>query len=92
MDDSSRMIDEDLDDGVSLFVSRIEIFERNNIHSVPVFEIYKEDNCIICTEEKPNILFCNCGHIVICEKCSIHLVNQKCPKCRSHNTIIRKIK
>ena len=79
MDDSRRMIDEDIDDGLSLFVSRIEIFERNN-QSIPVFDVYKEDNCIICTEDKPNIIFCNCGHIVVCEKCLIHLVNKKMSK------------
>ena len=58
---------DELENGVSLFVTRIEVFEKRN-HTVPVFDIYKEDNCVICTEDKPNILFCNCGHIVICEK------------------------
>ena len=33
MDDSRRMIDEDIDDGVALFVSRIEIFDKNNLFS-----------------------------------------------------------
>ena len=92
MDDSRRMIDQDIDDGVALFVSRIEIFDKKDNNLVPVFDTYKEDNCMICMEDKPNIIFCNCGHIVVCEKCLLRLVNKKCPKCRCYNTIIRRIK
>ena len=27
---------------------------------------FKEDKCVICLTNPPNILFCNCGHLVLC--------------------------
>ena len=53
---------------------------------------FKEDTCVVCTNNKPNILYCNCGHLVACEECFNKLDNRnKCLKCREKNTIIRKI-
>ena len=52
---------------------------------------YKEDNCIICMENKPNILFCNCGHLIICEDCYHKYQEDKCPKCRRVNNNIKRI-
>ena len=52
---------------------------------------FKEDTCIICSENNPNILFCNCGHNCVCDECFNKLENNKCPKCREINKIIRKI-
>ena len=90
MENHTRMVDDDLDNGFVLFVTRIEVFD-NDEYSLHVSNTNKEDDCIICIEEKPNILFCNCGHMVICDKCFNKLENTKCPKCREINKIIRKI-
>ena len=30
---------------------------------------FKSDVCVICVSIPPNVLFCNCGHIPICEEC-----------------------
>ena len=54
--------------------------------------IYKEDDCIICMENKSNILFCNCGHLIICESCYHKYQEDKCPKCRKENGNIKKKK
>ena len=59
-------------------------------------DIYKEDTCVVCIENKPNILFCNCGHLVVCEKCYHNLENTnynkcKCPKCRKINITVRRV-
>ena len=52
---------------------------------------YKEDVCVVCMTNKPDILFCNCGHLIVCGVCYIGIKNGKCPKCRKENDIIRKI-
>ena len=37
-----------------------------NINDLKVF---KSDECITCFDSSPNILFCNCGHLCLCEGC-----------------------
>ena len=32
-------------------------------------QTFKENECVICLTNPPNVLFCNCGHIAICEEC-----------------------
>ena len=54
------------------------------------FKTFKSDQCIICLEEEPKGLFCNCGHICICEKCATHRYDN-CPVCKKENTILRLI-
>ena len=77
-----------------LSVMRIEVHEKNN-SVFPALKTYKEDQCVICFENNPNILFCNCGHLCLCEPCYNNFVmnegNLSCPKCREINKIIRKI-
>ena len=38
---------------------------------------------------KTNVLFCNCGHICVCEKCIEIKRLTKCPVCKTENTILR---
>ena len=52
-DDSDESEDEDVDGAISI----------NEIKT------YKTDECVICLENKNNVLFCNCGHICVCKKC-----------------------
>ena len=33
------------------------------------YKTYKEDICVICIDNKSNVLFCNCGHQCICSRC-----------------------
>ena len=49
---------------------------------------FKEDQCVICLEEEPKVLFCNCGHLCICEKCLVRRFDN-CPVCKKENTILR---
>ena len=30
---------------------------------------FKLNECLICLNKPPNVLFCNCGHIAICVEC-----------------------
>ena len=52
-------------------------------------KIFKSDECIICLTNKPNILFCNCGHIPICTECYKLKSLSACPICKTENEIIR---
>ena len=50
---------------------------------------YKMEECVTCLENKNNDLFCNCGHICVCEKCIGMKRLTKCPVCKTENTILR---
>ena len=53
---------------------------------------FKEDTYMICMDKEPNILFCNCGHMCICEECLEKLEDKNiCIGCREINMIVRKI-
>ena len=51
---------------------------------------FKLEQCVICLEKEPKVLFCNCGHICICGVCSVKKLNTcRCPVCKKENTILR---
>ena len=52
------------------------------------YKIFKLEECVICLEKEPKVLFCNCGHICICEKCILHRYDN-CPVCKEKSTILR---
>ena len=56
---------------------------------INLFKIFKYDECIICLNEKPNVLFCNCGHLCECDKCYKIKTPSICPICKMDNEIIR---
>ena len=56
---------------------------------INLFKIFKSDECIICMDGKPNILFCNCGHLCECDKCYKIKTLSTCPICKMDNEIIR---
>ena len=56
---------------------------------INLFKIFKYVECIICMNDKPNILFCNCGHLCICDKCYKIKTPSICPICKTDNEIIR---
>ena len=67
-------------------------YKEPNENQIKLAKTFKEDNCVVCITNKPDILFCNCGHLCICEECFSRLDNKNnCLKCRERNTIIRKI-
>ena len=59
--------------------------------SINDFKTFKLEQCVICLEKEPKVLFCNCGHICICEKCATHRYDN-CPVCKKENAILRMIK
>ena len=65
---------------------------------INVEKTFKEDKCVICLTNPPNILFCNCGHLCLCKKCNkiknLKKCNEikilkKCLVCKTENTILR---
>ena len=59
--------------------------------TIPINEIktYKMDECVICLENKTTALFCNCGHLCVCQKCIEIKRLTKCPVCKTENAILR---
>ena len=49
---------------------------------------FKLEQCVICLEKEPKVLFCNCGHICICDECFVKKLDN-CPVCKTKNTILR---
>ena len=92
MDDLGELYDK-TKGAVFIYINRTEIFEGDDDCDISV---YKEDVCVVCMENKPDILFCNCGHLIVCDECynklhSSRRRNNRCPKCRKENDIVRKI-
>ena len=52
-------------------------------------QTFKEDECIICLTNPPNVLFCNCGHIAICVEGDKVKSLKDCPMCKTETTIKR---
>ena len=64
---------------------------ENEDDTITINEIktYKTDECVICLENKTNVLFCNCGHICVCQKCIEIKRLTKSPVCKTENVILR---
>ena len=63
--------------------------DEDDAITINELKTYKSDECVICLENKNNVLFCNCGHICVCEKCTEIKRLTKCPVCKTENTILR---
>ena len=57
---------------------------------IPIEDHFKIDQCVICMEKEPCILFIQCRHICVCLSCETAKPSLKCPFCRSK--IYQKIK
>ena len=56
-------------------------------------QTFQTDLCVVCMEYIPNVLFCECGHICLCESCiGASIEKYKCPVCKHPNTIRRVLK
>ena len=63
--------------------------ENNQDKKINKNKTYKIKECVICLINSPNVLFCDCGHICVCEKCSEIKHFDTCPICKTENTILR---
>ena len=70
-------INKELNEGLILKVIKIErINENENIRDINENKTFKPDTCIICVDNVPNVIYCNCGHIPICSECDKILENK----------------
>ena len=74
----------DIDDG-----SDDEDDEMPIIKNININKTFKLDECVICMEYIPSVLFCECGHIYLCEKCIEIKQFDRCPICKTDITILR---
>ena len=49
----------------------------------PIKKTITESECIICFENKPNMLFLECLHVCVCNVCDRKGKFNKCPMCRT---------
>ena len=54
-------------------------------------QTFKCNECVICLTNPSNVLFCNCGHIAICEECDRTKGLETSPVCKTKNVIKRTI-
>ena len=62
---------------------------RNTVNKINTLQTFKSNECVICLTNLPNVLFCNCGHMCICEECDSVKSLETCPVCKTENTIKR---
>ena len=43
---------------------------------------YKKDQCVVCLNDSPNILYNPCLHVCVCSQCNDKGEFKKCPYCR----------
>ena len=92
MEDVRCCFMKELEEGVRLTVVKIEMLEKKEIIGNQFTngeKTFKEKTCTICLERIPNVLFCLCGHICICEKCNEIKKLNSCPICKTENNILR---
>ena len=61
----------------------------NNEKVIKIDKTFKTEECVICLSTKPNVLFCGCGHLCICNECNKIRKLNVCPTCRAKNKILR---
>ena len=63
--------------------------EEEEVKQINTVQTFKSNECVICLTNQPNVLFCNCGHIAICEECGKMKSLETCPVCKTENTVKR---
>ena len=80
----------------NIFLGQMDLPNRGLFHNnnnkkiINAEKFFKEDECVICLTNPPNILFCNCGYLCLCVECSKTGESlEKCPICKTGNTNLR---
>ena len=68
----------------------VEEYDEDIEEELPINDsrTFKLDQCAICLEKEPKVLFCNCGLICICDECFVKKLDN-CPVCKVKSTILR---
>lgn len=70
-------------------LTRDTILDGNKQLVKSLTAVHKADECVICMEGAPDVIFIKCGHQCVHEACARQAKNQTCPLCRA--TIVAKI-
>ena len=65
--------------------------EDSDEETINADKTFKFDECVICLTNRPNVLFCNCGHLCLCIECDEVKRLKVCPVCKFENTIKRTV-
>ena len=60
--------------------------DPNELEEVEEYHIYKSIKsleCVICLQNRPNVLYIKCRHIVACDSCDLSGKLLECPICRT---------
>ena len=49
----------------------------------PIEKTFKVDQCVICLDRKPDVLFIKCNHICVCKDCDKTYPFTQCPYCKT---------
>ena len=63
------------DERLSIHVSAVEdstIFTLNSIYNG--HKTFYTDECVVCMDNHPNVLYCNCGHISTCGYLDLYII------------------
>ena len=64
------------------YEEEVEEEDEEEVEPIELKQTIIYDECVICYENKPNVLYPDCFHISTCKRCEeLHLIN-KCPLCR----------
>ena len=64
--------------------ANLYILKRRKEHRryIPTFKFFKEDVCVVCLQNKPEIMFYDCRHFCVCSDCEKVKPLMKCACCR----------
>ena len=68
---------------IIIYIDCQNISRADNKKVIKIDKIFKTEECVICLSTKPNVLFCSCGHLCICNKCNKIKKLNVCPTCRT---------
>ena len=77
--DLFRYLDQPFKILVTTSLYRFHSFEAS---SKPLEKTFKFDQCVICLDREPNVLFIECNHICVCNECEKTHPSTQCPYCR----------
>ena len=57
--------------------------ELETVEEYHIYKSIKSPKCVICLQNRPNVLYIKCRHIVACDSCDLSGKLLECPICRT---------
>ena len=78
-DDDFTIVEGNFRIGIDITAYVVEDYDEDD-HKIKT--MIKEDDCVVCFENKPNILYTECMHFAVCTSCDKKGDFKSCPLCR----------